>query len=138
MPKNTDEKEQREHKTPSKNAIILLAILIVATVVVFCTYRLLLNYYYFELVIIAYMVIETAFIFAYLIYNRGMSRRGITPQMLPDEWSDEEKEKFINDGKERLRKSRWMLIIIFAFLFTFAIDIIELTVIPFFARLFGI
>ena len=121
-----------EPRALTKNAVVLLAILIVATVVVFGTYRFLLSRYYFELVLIAYMLIETVFIVAYLVYNRGMSRRGITAEMLPDEWSEEEKQRFIDDGKERLKKSKWMLVVIFAFLFTFAIDVIELIVIPFF------
>lgn len=135
--KNNNKNSSSESRTLTKNAVILLAILIIATVVVFGTYRFLLTHYYFELVLIAYMVIETVFIVAYLVYNRGMSRRGITAEMLPDEWSDEEKQKFIDDGKERLKKSKWMLVVILAFLFTFAIDIIELIVIPFFGRLFG-
>lgn len=138
MSKKLDEKKTREGKPLGRDAIILLGILIVASVVVFGTYRLLLNYWYFELVLIAYMVIETVFIIAYLIYNRGMSRRGVTAEMLPAEWSEEEKERFISDGKERLKKSRWMLIVILAFFFTFAIDAIELIVVPFFAEMFGL
>ncbi len=118
------------NKNPNASSIILIVVLILLSVVVFGIYRTLTKYYYFELVLIAYMVIETVFIVIYLIYNRGFSRRGITPDMLPLEWSEEEKERFISSGKERIKKSRWMLVIILAFMFTFAIDIIELFVVP--------
>ncbi len=118
------------NKKPNASSIILIVVLILLSVVVFGIYRTLTKYYYFELVLIAYMVIETVFIVIYLIYNRGFSRRGITPDMLPSEWSEEEKERFISSGKERIKKSRWMLVIILAFMFTFAIDIIELFVVP--------
>ena len=138
MSKKLDEKRERQGKPLSRDGIILLVILIVASVVVFGTYRVLVNYQYFELVLIAYMVIEAAFVFAYLIYNRGLSRRGITSDMLPSEWSDEEKKKFIDDGKERLKKSRWMLVVILAFFFTFAIEAVELIVVPFFAEMLGL
>ena len=67
---------------------------------------------------------------AYLIYNRGMSRRGITEDMLPAEWSEEEKRRFVQDGKDRLHKSRWLLMLNIAFLFTFAADFIELYFLP--------
>jgi len=53
------------------------------------------------------------------------------------EWSDEEKKEFIADGKRRQDRSRWLIIPIFAFFFTFAIDIFELFVIPFFTGLFA-
>ncbi|MBO5416661.1 MAG: hypothetical protein J6A83_08550 [Clostridia bacterium] len=138
MSKKLDEKRGRQGKPLSRDGIILLVILIVASVVVFGTYRVLVNYQYFELVLIAYMVIEAAFVFAYLIYNRGLSRRGITADMLPSEWSDEQKKKFIDDGKERLKKSRWMLVVILAFFFTFAIEAVELIVVPFFAEMLGL
>lgn len=119
-------------KKIGKSAIILLIGLIVVTAVVFCVYRLLMNIQSvnFEYVLIAYMVAEAILVAVYLIYNRGFSRRGITKDMLPMDWSDEKKEEFIQSGKERVIKSRWMLIFIFAFIFTFAVDIIELTVIP--------
>ena len=109
----------------------MLIALLLFSALVLITYRVLLYRYYFELVIIAYMAIETVFVLAYVIYNRGFSRRGVTAEMLPEDWSDEQKQSFIESGKERMRKSRWMLIVIFAFLLTFAVDMIELWVVPF-------
>ena len=110
--------------------------LIAVTAVVFCIYRVLMKFPYFEVVLILYMVLATAFLLAYVIYNRGMSRKGITAEMLPEEWSEEQKKEFIADGERRMDRSRWLIIPIFAFFFTFAMDILELFVIPFFTDLF--
>lgn len=124
-------------KKPDSKAIVTLALLIVVTLTVFLFYRVMMNYPHFEIVLIAYMVLSVAFVVVYLIYNRGMTRRGVTPEMLPDDWSDEQKTEFIEDGIRRQKKSRWMIFPIFAFLFTFAIDAMELFVIPFFADMFA-
>ena len=138
MSDNTEKGTQVKIKKPSKGAMLLLFALILVSVVVFGVYRVLINYYYFELVLIAYMVIETVFVAVYVIYNRGFSRRGVTKEMLPSDWSEEEKDRFIESGKERMRKSRWMLIFIFAFMLTFALDIIELFVLPTVMGWFGL
>ena len=121
-------------KRPDSRAVGLLIMLVIVTMTVFALYRFLIDFYYFEVVLIVYMVLATAFVLTYVIYNRGLSRKGITPEMLPDTWSEEKKTEFVEDGKRRLHKSRWMLIPIFAFLFTFAFDLIELIVLPFFAQ----
>ena len=82
------------------------------------------------------MVLAAAAILTYVIYNRGFSRRGLTPEMLPDTMTEEEKTEFIEDGVRRLKKSRPLLIVIFAFAFTFVYDVIELIAVPFFKELF--
>lgn len=119
----------------NKSTLVLLAIVIVSSVIVYGTYRILIDRFYLS-VLIAYMAVETIFILAYLIYNRGFSRKGVTREMLPDDWDEEKKDKFIASGEERLKKSRWMLVIILAFLFTFFAEIIELYFIPFLVGLF--
>ena len=116
--------------------IIRLLVLIAVTMLVFGLYRFLLEMYYFKYVLSVYMSVATVAIFAYVIYNRGFSRKGLTPEMLPDSMSAEEKLEFIEDGNRRLRKSRPLLIIIFAFAFTFIFDAIELIAIPFIKELF--
>ena len=121
---------KKDSKSRDSGSTILLISLIVLSVFVFWLYRTLMNYYYFELVLIAYMVIATVFLFAYVIYNRGFSRKGITKDMLPTDWSEERKEEFLCSAAKRLRHSRWMLVIILAFIFTFMLDAFELFVIP--------
>lgn len=58
-----------------------------------------------RIVMISYMVVFGALLISYIAYNRAFTRKNITKEMLPDTWSNEEKETFINDGKERIRKS---------------------------------
>ena len=129
------EDENKNVGKDGKKLAVRLMILIVVTMAVFAVYRFSMNYPYFQTIMFVYMALATAVILGYVIYNRGFSRRGVTAQMLPDSWSDEEKERFIADGKRRLDASRWMLYPIFAFLFTFAMEIVELIVIPFFKGL---
>ena len=130
------QKNKRNADTAEKNraTLLRLLLLIVVTMTVFSVYRFLLDRMYFEINLGIYMTVSSALILIYVIYNRGMSRRKLTEDMLPDDWSREKKQEFIADGARRLRRSRWMLILIFAFLFTFAFDILELIVLP---TLFG-
>ena len=83
------------------------------------------------------MAVSTVVIFWYVIYNRGFSRKGITPEMLPASWDEEKKTAFIEDGRIRLRKSKPLLILVIAFIFTFALEAFELFALPFFADVFG-
>lgn len=114
----------------------LFAIVAVNTVIIFGFYRLMLNFLYFEIVMGAYLALTAVIVFAYFIYNRGFTRRNITPEMLPEDWSDEQKVAYIADGENRMRRSRWMLTIIFPLVLTFMFDFIELYWGDLFARWF--
>ena len=70
-------------------------------------------------------------------HQSRIATRMTTEEMLPAEWSEEQKTEFIEDGKRRLKKSRWMIVPIFAFLITFGVDALELFVFPFFRGLFS-
>lgn len=115
----------------------LLTALTVNTVIVFSLYRFLLSFKYFEIVLIAYMTVLAAFVLAFVIYNRGFSRRNVTREMLPDDMTEEEKDAFIGEAKERLRKSKWMLTVILPFVFTFAFDAFSWLFSDIFSSLFG-
>ena len=104
----------------------LLLIVALNTVILFGFYRLMMQFYYFEFVMGAYLILTAGFVFGYFIYNRGLTRRNITPDMLPDEWSYEQKVAYIQDGENRLQKSKWMLTVIFPLILTFLFDSIEL------------
>ena len=73
-----------------------------------------------------YFILTAGLCFSYVIYNRGFSRMKLTPDMLPDSMSKEEKEAFIADGQQRIEKSKWMLTIIFPLLMTFILDILNM------------
>ena len=132
-------KQRLSERGADKNRATALRLvsLIVVTMTVFSVYRFFLGRLYFEITLAIYLTVATALILTYVIYNRGLSRRRLSGDMLPKTWSDEEKREFLADGERRLRASRWMLIPIFAFLFTFAFDMLELYVLPVIRGLFS-
>lgn len=70
--------------------------------------------------------------FYYVIYNRGFSGKGVTPEMLPSAMSQEEKLAFIEDSKARMQKSRWVLTLLIPIIVTVAIDMTYLFILPLF------
>ena len=133
--KNTKRKVEEAptpKKTLNKRDLGKMLLLVLVVAVIFGFYRASLNFSFFKIVLWVYLAALPIFILAYFIYNKGMSAKGVTEDMLPDEWSDEEKIKFIEDGKQRLKKSSWMLMIIVGLLLTFSIDLIELFALPLF------
>ena len=76
----------------------------------------------------AYMLGLAVFVIVYVVYNYAFSRKNITPEMLPDDWSAEKKSEYIRKGEERARKSRWMIFIIFPLIVTFIADMLYLFV----------
>ena len=130
-------KNQTEHKN-----IRYLILLIVNTILALLIYRVPLAYaeltdetFAAFVVMVLYLTLLLGTVLAYLIYNRFLYRKGITPEQLPDQWSAEQKVAFIEDGERRLRRSKWMLTIIFPLLVTFLIDAIDLFLIdPFFRQ----
>ena len=68
--------------------------------------------------------------FYYVIYNKGFSGKGVTPDMLPATMSLAEKEAFIEDSRARLQSSRWVLTILIPILLTFMLDMMYLFLLP--------
>ena len=130
--------EHVEKKGTNKTALLLLLALVGATVLSLTVYRLLMQGPYFRVALIVYMALGGIATVGYLLYNRGFSRRGVTADMLPSDWSDEKKADFIEDGVRRMKKSRWVLILAFAIFATLALDIVELYMIPMVKGVLGI
>lgn len=110
-----------------------MVILIVNTVLFLSVYQVLLRYadlaqnaYYSFCVMILYMILLLGFVLAYLIYNRFLYRKNVTAEDLPDTMTQEQKEAFIADGKLRLQKSKWMMLIILPLVITLLVDAVEL------------
>ena len=113
-----------------------LILLCVNTILFFTVYRVLLSYgeltqetFYSFIAMTLYMALLLGFVLAYLIYNRFFYRKGVTPEQLPNEWSEAEKQAFLEDGARRMERSRWMLTIIFPLVVTFFIDAVDLFII---------
>ncbi len=137
--KNKDEVLLNDAKQSSEDRKIVIRVLctVALSVIVFTFYRFSLAVdFFFPIVMWSYMAILAVLVFVYIIYNRGFSRKGVTVDMLPEEWSAEKKQSFVADAERRLRRSKWMLILIIAFLVTFLMEALELFVLPMFSGWF--
>ena len=81
---------------------------------------------------ILYMVLLIGFLLGYLIYNRFLYRKNINFEDLPDTMSAEEKHAFIEDGKARLHKSKWVMLIVLPLVITFLVDAFDLFILDMF------
>ena len=124
-PVETGSSDFKKSESFKKNKKYLLP-LILNTVLFFGLYSFLVNISEFVMMatLWTYFALTLGFSFAYIIYNRGFSRMNVTPEMLPSSMSFEEKTEFIEDGKRRLERSKWMLLIIFPLLVTFILDMV--------------
>ena len=116
-------------------------ILILNTVLFFALYRVLLYYaeltdetFYAFCVMVLYMALLVGFLLAYLIYNRFLYRKSLTVDDLPDTMSYDEKRDFIEDGKVRLERSKWMMLIILPLVVTFLIDAVDIFILDLFRQ----
>lgn len=116
---------------------VLLTVLVGNTVIFFAVYRLAIQTTVFPFVLGLYLTLAAVLTVAYVVYNRGFSRRGVTADMLPDTMSAQEKCEFIADGERRMKKSKWMLTILFPLLVTFGFDIMELFVVDYLKNILG-
>ena len=112
-----------EGKRPPWRTILLLALTIT---VVFFIYQIAVVTFESMAVFIAYFVLLGALALFYFIYNYCFSRHKVTREMLPLDWSEEEKDKFLFDAAERKRKSRFALYLIIALLVTLTYDFLGL------------
>lgn len=87
-------------------------------------------YYFFPVVMFIYMAALTVLSVVYVAYNRGFSRKGVTVDMLPADWSEEKKQAFVDSGRQRLERSKWLLVCIIALLFTFIAEAVVLFAVP--------
>jgi len=62
----------------------------------------------------------------YAAANYGFTRHKVTRDMLPDAWSDEEKDKYINEAAVRRRKTRILIVLFCGFAFAMLYDVTEL------------
>ena len=105
-----------------KPNIKMLIILVFNTALIFGFYRFMLNYPHFEIVLITYMAILAVLAIWYIVYNRAFVYNGVTVDMLSDSMTNEEKIAFVEEVQMRKRRSKWMLMFILPFIFTFGVD----------------
>ena len=128
---NNKGKETEGITAAEKKAVIIkLTLLVVVSAVIFAIYRVLMTSSLFPIVLGTYLTVLTALIAVYLIYNRGFIRKNVTVEMLPDEWDEQRKLEYVEDGKMRVKRSSWILIFIMAFAFTLVFELFELYFLP--------
>lgn len=116
------------NRLKGKKAIYLIA-LIGNFVVFFLLYAVGVNLNALVTFII-YGLVTAGFVFSYLIYNRGLSRLRVTPDMCPPEWPEDKKLEFVADGKRRLERSKWMLTVIIPLIAIYGYEVVDQFVIP--------
>lgn len=87
---------------------------------------------------VVYWIAFAVFILVFIIYNRAFTRKNLTVDMLPAEWSKEKKESYIADGKNRLEKSKWMISVIIPIAAPIALDLLYNFTLPTIQNLLGI
>jgi len=112
----------QKKKLPWKT-VLLLALTVTA---VFFIYQIAVVTFESMAVFVSYFVLLGALAVFYFVYNFCFSRHKVTREMLPTEWSEEEKDKFILDAAERKRKSRFALYLIIAILVALSYDFLGL------------
>ena len=125
-----------KEKLSKKNVITLCATVVVALLLL-AFYYFSMNFEFFRFVMWGYMIALAALVIAYIIYNKGMYLKGVTEEMLPDEMSLEEKRALIEGAKRRLERSKWMIMLIVGFIFTFAVEAVLLFVLPWIEGMIG-
>ncbi len=118
-----------------RERVTYLILLVVNCALAFGLYRTMLyfatmaqNAFPSFVVMLVYFVLLLGFGLAYLIYNRFFYKKGLTHENLPDTMTFEEKEAFLADGERRLKRSKWMLLVLIPLLFTFLVDALDLFV----------
>ncbi len=115
-------KTQKNNRTN----LIYLIITLVNSILFYGVYAVLMEYPFWKTVTIVYLAVSIVIGFTFVIYNRFFVRKGVTEEMLPTEWSDEQKRAYVENGKTRLRRSKWLLTILIPLLFAFFMDLFVL------------
>lgn len=108
----------------------LVATLSALIIVFLAGFKLLKNLDLYLLAVILYSTVTLVTALWYIIYNKGMVSGGVTPAMLPSEWSDERKRAFIEDLSARRKRSRPALLILTPMVVVFGLECLELYVFP--------
>ncbi len=117
----------------SKRMVVLIVNTLFFAVLYFVISKI--SYYAQLAVCMTYLIGGGALGLWYVIYNRGFVTKGKTPEMLSSDIPYDERVAMIEDGRRRMERSRWALLIIFPILATFLLDMIYLFLIP--EELFG-
>ena len=106
-------------------ALLMLGIFLVLTVI----YYILLSRFVFWVTPVLYTAAAVLFL-TFFFVNRGFSREPVSAEVLPESWSEERKQKFVEDDIERKALARKIMVVMVPVLLLVAVDILILTVLP--------
>ena len=124
---------KKEITVETKRSMIFL---LINSVILIFLYFWIPSQWQFEYMPAIYLVVGVSLTLYYVIYNRGFALKNATPDMLPSHLSAIDKQKLIEDAKDREKKSKWTLTLIVPIVLTFLADMLYLFVFPYFEGLF--
>ena len=136
-------KKQTPGKTSSprgafKSFNYKLAFKLAALIILFISvFRLLKLYDLYLFAIVLYTAVTLGVAIYYIVYNRGVLSGKITPEMLPAEWSDQQKNAMIDDLTARRQKSKWTHLILIPMVFVYGFELLEVYFFPLLRSLFS-
>lgn len=129
-------KKTQPPKKPVSGESVRLAILLLVNSILFSILYFVIANAGFDYILYVYTALAAILAIVFVVYNRGFSWRGVTPEMLPDTMSAEEKQTFLDDGARRLAASRWMIAFLFPLILAIALDVMYLYLLPMIAAAF--
>ena len=118
-------------KRPRGRFNLRLALTLSAAIIMaLALFRLLKNLNLYLIAVVLYSAVTLAVALGYIIYNKGSVSGKVTPDMLPAEWSMQEKQAFIDDLALRRKKSKWMLVILIPMIIVFGVELLEIYMLP--------
>ena len=80
----------------------------------------------YVVIIAVYSLITLVAALWYISCNKGLVGTKVTPDLLPESWSKEEKDAFMADYRERKEKSKKLLVILLPMIATFFFEAIDI------------
>lgn len=84
-----------------------------------------------------YLCIGAILGLVFIIYNRGFAAKNAKPEELPNTMTREDKLAYIQEGKDRLNRSRWMLTLILPIMAAIIFDTLYLYLLPYLKEMFS-
>ena len=125
-PHNKPDLKQALRRCNVRLALTLSALVIIAL----AAFKLLKNLDLYLFAVILYTAITLVTALWYIIYNKGNVSGKVTPDMLPAEWSADQKQGFLDDLAARRKKSKWALLILIPMIVVFGFEMLELYIFP--------
>ena len=117
--------QEKETRKKKRFPFLLILETVVSITVIFMIYEVFVVSLGVQPLFWVYYVATLALALVYILYNHGITKK-VTPEMLPTDMTEAEKDAFIADVEKRKRRSRFLLILLAGFIFTFAYDVLQL------------